>query len=196
MKHFLRFLLATIVAIIYLGNSKVFADDKKTYSLFDPKTGVLTFYYKVPSSVTTASDYYHYIGDNWQYSYKNKKYAKNSSSERFFSVSGVQCPMICHPFCTFERKKVYPIPWRSLNDVIPQYDRQSWRSLNEVIPQCGSGSTSTRMPSHCGTLSATPKTAGSRTADSLNHICKSRPGASREGTHARKCSNKFGISLT
>ncbi len=77
MKHSLRFILATIVAIICLGNSKVFADDKKTYSLFDPDSGVLTFYYKVPSSVTTASEYYHYIGDNWQYSYKNKKYAKN-----------------------------------------------------------------------------------------------------------------------
>ena len=43
MKHFLRFVLATIVAIIYLGNSQVFADDKKTYSFFDPDSGVLTF---------------------------------------------------------------------------------------------------------------------------------------------------------
>ena len=75
MKNFLRFVLATIVAIIYLGNSQVFADDKKTYSLFDPDSGVLTFYYKVPSSATMASEYYYYIGDDWQHSYKSDKYA-------------------------------------------------------------------------------------------------------------------------
>ena len=85
MKHSLRFLLATIVAIIYLGNSQVFADDKKTYSVFDPSTNTLTFYYKVPSSATTESEYYHYIGGNWQYYYKNKSYANKIKYVEFNS---------------------------------------------------------------------------------------------------------------